>query len=136
MLYFIIKMVDKTTLVVAIFAAAVLSGLFVQYGMGAPMPAGKEAFMQQEVGMPLNAGGIGPYDGSSLGTASGWAANEALPVGTSPASTHIDSNKMMLLSGNKVSADCCPSAFNTDTGCVCLTEHDQKLFASRGGNKA
>lgn len=129
-------MVDKTTLVVAIFAAAVLAGLFVQYGIAAPTPASKESFMQQEVGMPLNAGGIGPYDGSSLGTASGWVANEALPVGTSPASTHIDSNKLMLLQGNKVSADCCPSAFNTDTGCVCLTENDQKLFASRGGNKA
>jgi hypothetical protein len=136
MLYFIIKMVDKTTLVTAVFVAAVLAGLFVQFGMGAPTPATKETFMQQEAGMPLNAGGIGPYDGTSLGTASGWASSEPLPVGTSPASTHIDSNKLMLLSGNKVSADCCPSAFNTDTGCVCLTEQDQKLFASRGGNKA
>lgn len=129
-------MVDKTTLVVAIFAAAVLAGLFVQHGMSIPSPAGKETFMQQEVGMPLSGGGIGPYDGSALGTASGWVANEALPVGTSPASSHIDTNKLMLLSGNKVSSECCPSAFNTDTGCVCLSQQDQKLFASRGGNKA
>lgn len=129
-------MVDKTTLVTAVFVAAVLAGLFVQYGMAAPKPATKEAFMQQEAGMPLNAGGIGPYDGSSLGTASGWATSEPLPVGTSPASTHIDSNKLMLMVGNKTSPDCCPSAFNTDTGCVCLSDQDKSLFASRGGNKA
>jgi len=129
-------MVDKTTLIVAVFVAAILAGLFVQYGMGSPKPATKEDFMQQEAGMPLNAGGIGPYDGVSLGKSSGWAATEALPVGTSPASTHIDSNKLMLLADNKVSSDCCPSAFNTDVGCVCLTETDKKLMASRGGNRA
>lgn len=126
-------MVDKTTLVVAFFVAAVLAGLYVQYGMSAPVPTTKETFMQQEVGMPLNAGGIGPYDGVAVG---GWMASEPLPVGTSPASTHIDTNKLMLLADNKVSADCCPAAFNTDTGCVCLTESDKKLMASRGGNRA
>lgn len=126
-------MVDKTTLIVAVFIAAVLAGLFVQYGMGAPKPTSKETFMQKEVGMPLNASGIGPYDGVG---GSGWASSEPLPVGTSPASTHVDSNKLMLLVDNKVSSDCCPSAFNTDTGCVCLTEPDKKLMASRGGNRA
>jgi len=126
-------MVDKTTLVVAVFVAAVLAGLFVQYGMGSPKTANKETFMQQEAGMPLNASGIGPYDGVAVG---GWAASEPLPVGTSPASTHIDTNKLMLLVDNKVSTDCCPAAFNTDTGCVCLTEQDKKLMASRGGNRS
>jgi hypothetical protein len=63
-------------------------------------------------------------------------ASEPLPVGTSPANVHVDSNKLMLLAENKSSADCCPSAFNTDMGCVCLTEQDKKLMASRGGNRA
>lgn len=129
-------MVDKTTLIVAVFVAAILAGLFVQYGMSSPLGSNKETFMQKEAGMPLNAGGIGPYDGASLGKASGWAATEALPVGTSPASTHLDTNKLMLLADNKVSSECCPSPFNTDTGCVCLTETDKKLMASRGGNRA
>lgn len=129
-------MVDKTTLIVAVFVAAVLAGLFVQYGMNMPSPSSKETFMQEEKGMPLNASGIGPYDGVSLAGASGWAASEPLPVGTSPASTHVDTNKLMLLADNKVSSDCCPSPFNTDTGCVCLTETDKKLMASRGGNRA
>lgn len=127
-------MVDKTSLVIAFFVAAILAGLFVQYGMGSkPAPTTKETFMQQEAGMPLNADGIGPYDGVG---AKGWAATEPLPVGTSPASTHMDTNKLMLLVDNKVSTECCPSAFNTDTGCVCLTEHDKNLMASRGGNRA
>lgn len=125
-------MIDKTSLVIAFFLAAVLAGVFVQYVMPAVKPASKENFMQKEVGMPLNAGGMGPYDGSSLGGLS----SEPLPVGTSPASSHDDPNKLMLLSTNKVSADCCPSVFNTDTGCVCLTESDKSFMASRGGNRA
>lgn len=126
-------MIDKTSLVIAFFVAAVLAGVFVQYVLPTTVkPASKENFMQKEVGMPLNAGGMGPYDGSSLGSLS----SEPLPVGTSPASSHEDPNKLMLLSTNKVSADCCPSPFNTDTGCVCLTESDKNLMASRGGNRA
>jgi hypothetical protein len=128
-------MVDKTSLVFAFFAAAVLAGLFVQFGMGGPKPASKETFMQKEIGMPLKSGGMGPYDGTSLvGSASSMLSSEPLPVGTSPASSFIDTNKLMLFADNKVSSDCCPSAFNTDTGCVCLTDSDKKLMASRGGN--
>jgi hypothetical protein len=125
---------DKTNLVIAFLVAAILAGLFVRYGVSLPFP--RESFMQKEVGMPLNAKGMGPYDEVSIAGASGWAASEPLPVATAPANMPIDSNKLMLLADNKVSSDCCPSAFNTDTGCVCLTEHDRVLFASRGGNKA
>jgi hypothetical protein len=130
-------MVDKTSVVLAFFVAAVLAGLFVQFGLPR-MPVGttKETFMQQAVGMPLNAGGMGPYDQVSVSGSEGWASSEPLPVSSSPANAHSDANKLMLLVGNKTSADCCPAAFNTDTGCVCLTEQDKSLFASRGGNRA
>jgi len=124
---------EKTNLVFAFFIAAVLAGLFVKYG---GMSAPRESFMQKSAGMPLNAAGIGPYDQVSVGGAAGWAASEPLPVGQHPVNTPLDSNKIMLLAGNNVSADCCPSAFAGDTGCVCLTDSDKKLFASRGGNKA
>lgn len=127
-------MVDKTSVVLAFFIAAVLAGLYVQYnGMAKPAAATKETFMQQEAGMPLNAGGIGPYD--QMG-GSGWMSSEPLPVHASPANSHSDSNKLMLLVGNKTSTECCPSAFNTDTGCICLGENDRKLFGSRGGNRS
>ena len=111
---------NKTNLVVAFFVAAVLAGLFVRFS------ASREGFIQQEVGMPLNEKGV-----------SGWATSEPASIlPSSPASTSSDPNKMMFLVGNKVDTDCCPGAFNTDTGCVCLTEQDRTLMAHRGGNRA
>jgi hypothetical protein len=130
-------MIDKTSVVLAFFVAALLAGLFVQYGMSSkPVAVSKETFMQQQVGMPLNSGGMGPYDQGGIAGTEGWASSEPLPVSTAPANAHSDANKLMLLVGNKTSTECCPSAFNTDTGCVCLTEQDKSLFASRGGNRA
>ena len=129
-------MVDKTSVVFAFFAAAVLAGLFVQFGVSSPKPASKETFMQKEIGMPLNSGGMGPYDGTSLVGSTSSMSSEPLPVGSSPANSFIDSNKLMSLVDNKVSTECCPSAFNTDMGCVCLSDSDKKLMASRGGNRA
>ena len=129
---------NKTSLVMAFFLAAVLTGLFLKYGssVGLPSPV-KENFMQQSVGMPLTSGGMGPYDSVSLaGGVSGWMASEPAPiVGAAPAST-ADDNKLMYLVGNKTDASCCPSAFNTDTGCVCLSEQDKSFMGSRGGNRA
>ena len=123
-------MVDKTTLVVSFFVAAVLAGLFVQYG-----PSSVESFIQQETGMPLNAPGMGPFDQTSIPGAEGWLSSEPLPVSQMPVNNPSNANKLMLLADNKVSPECCPSAFSTDVGCVCLSENDKNLFSSRGGNK-
>jgi hypothetical protein len=126
---------NKTSLVLAFFIAAVLSGIFVRFNLMSSFPAPRESFQQKEVGMPLNAGGIGPYDSVSIGGGvSGWAANESAPVGGGLPSQSQD-GKLMLMVGNKVDPSCCPAAFNTDTGCVCLTEQDKSLFAHRGGNR-
>jgi len=128
---------DKTTLVFAFLAAAVLAGLFVRFNlMGSFMPSSAEHFMQQPAGMPLNSGGMGPYDQVSLhGGVSGWAATEAMPINVALPSSVSDPNKLMLLADNKVGADCCPSSFSNDMGCVCLTPSDTSLFAARGGNR-
>lgn len=125
---------DKSSFVLAFFVAALLAGLFLRFTPG-PMGSTKETFMQQELGKPLNDKGMGPYDQAG-GDMAGWAATEAMPVSQSPANTHEDPNKLMLLVGNSVSKDCCPSTFNTDTGCVCLSEQQRRMFASRGGNRA
>jgi hypothetical protein len=129
---------DKTTLVFAFLAAAVLAGIFVRFNPSMSMVSSTEHFMQQPVGMPLNGSGMGPYDQVSLGGGvSGWAANEGMPIDGSPLPSSVnDPNKIMLLADNKVNADCCPSAFSNDMGCVCLTPSDQSLFAGRGGNRA
>ena len=69
-------MIGKTELVVAFFVAAVLAGLFMQYGVASVPSAGRENFMQQDVGMPLNGGGIGPYDQVSIAGVAGFMATE------------------------------------------------------------
>lgn len=124
---------DKTSLVIAFLVAAVLAGLFIKMNGGV---RGREPFMQQEVGMPLDGQGIGPYDQVSVGSVSGWSATEATPIVSSLPSQADKSNELMLMVGNKVDPECCPAAFNTDTGCVCLTDQDKDLFAHRGGNRA
>lgn len=130
---------DKTGVVVAFFIAALLAGLFVKFNVRIPMPSSKENFMQKELGAPTSGPGMGPYDQVSMGGGfSGWAANEphsAAPiVGSLPGSS--EDNKLMFLAGNKTDPSCCPAAFNTDTGCLCLTESDRSVMASRGGNRA
>jgi hypothetical protein len=131
--------VNKTSLVVAFFIAAVLAGIFARYNLFSKvLPAGKETFMQQQLGKPLGGPSMGPYDSVALdGGVSGWESTEAMPiVDGAPASTSADPNKLMHLAGNKISQDCCPSSFHTDRGCLCLTESDRSFMASRGGNKA
>ena len=128
---------NKTSLVMAFFVAAVLTGLFIRFG-------GRESFAQKELGMPLNSPGIGPFDNVSQGGGvSGWAATEAAPVLSSnlgnpaPAASQWDrSDQIMLMVGNRVDPSCCPAAFNTDTGCVCLSENEKDFFGHRGGNRA
>ena len=121
---------QKTLFILAIFAASVLAGIFGLMSSSAP----RESFMQKPVGAPLGAPGIGPYDGVNLpGIAAGWASNE-LPTGTAP----VDSAPtQMHLAGNKMSPSCCGSTpLSGDSGCVCLTEGDKTMFATRGGNRA
>ena len=130
---------NKTSLVIAFLVAAILAGVFVKFGVtNAPAPSSRENFMQKSVGAPLSGGGIGPYDSVSLdGGISGWAATEphsAAPVGGLP--SQAEDGKLMFLVGNKVDPGCCPAAFTTDTGCVCLSEQDKNFMGSRAGNRA
>lgn len=129
---------NKTALVLAFFVAAVLAGIFVRFNFLGVVPTSKESFMQQPAGMPLNAGGMGPYDQVSIGGGiGGWVANEAAPMQAAGLpSQSLDTNKLMFLVDNQVDTDCCPSTINTDTGCVCLTDENRRLMASRGGNRA
>lgn len=129
---------NKTTLVYVFLAAALLAGLVLKLSGNSPAPSAKEHFMQKQVGAPVSGPGMGPYDSVSLDGISGWGTTEphsAAPIGSGLPS-QADDNKLMYLVGNKVDNDCCPSAFNTDTGCVCLTEHDRDFMGSRGGNRA
>ena len=71
----------------------------------------------------------------------GYSGNSPL-LGTEPQATPLhsydqtDDTALYQFANNKQSADCCPSAFSGDLGCVCLTAEQKTLFGSRGGNRA
>jgi hypothetical protein len=116
----------------ALFLAALVSGFLMKYNLTSL----REGFMQKEVGMPLNGPSMGPYDGSSSGSLSGWSSSEPMPVGSLPQNVALEQNKLMFLANNKSSSSCCPgSGLSNDTGCLCLSESDKSLMNSRGGNK-
>jgi hypothetical protein len=118
---------NRTALVLGLFLASLALGLASRF-----YP--REHFMQADIGKPLNAGGMGPYD--EAGPVSGWARNEeSMPVGTHPVGQAMDGNKLMFLAENKKDASCCPSAFSSDNGCVCLSGEQADLLSRRGGNK-
>jgi hypothetical protein len=130
----------KTIAVLIFFVAALLAGYFARSMVPAPSKVseepedGKERFMQKQRGMPLDmqkadGGFVSGYDGVSpiLGS-------EPKPLSEKPYDMAND-QELFQFQDNRVSADCCPSPFSSDTGCVCLTDAQLKLFESRGGNK-
>ena len=125
----------KTATVIAFFLAALLAGLFVRYFMPAPTPS-KEEFAQREVGMPLDmqtvegAVGVSGYNGTPP-----LLGSEPKPVPERPYDMANDS-ELFQFANNKMGADCCPSPFSGDLGCICLTDAQAAEFASRGGNRS
>jgi hypothetical protein len=121
------KHISKSHLAVGFFLVALAVGFWVK------SRGSLEGFMQKNIGMPLDGPAMGPYDTSNTG----WSATETnhMPVGGLPQNSFQDTNKLMHLTENKTSPDCCPSTFSTDSGCLCLSQSDKDLMASRGGNK-
>jgi hypothetical protein len=116
------KDVSKSTLAAGFFVAALIVGF---------LASRSEGFMQKDAGMPMDGPAMGPYD-TSMG---GWMSSEHMPVGGLPQNSFKEENKLMFLVGNETKPECCPAAFTTDSGCVCLTQADSDLMAHRGGNK-
>jgi len=133
----------KTTALIMFFVAAILAGLFLQWSTpvvsAKPVEdetSPKETFKQREVGMPLDmqavegATGVAGYSGTPP-----LLGSEPKPVPERPYDMAND-NELFEFQNNKVGADCCPSPFSTDRGCVCLTDEQIKRFESRAGNRA
>ena len=131
----------KTIAVLIFFLAALLAGYFARSMVPAPSKAteepsdGKERFMQRERGMPLDMqksedGYVAGFDGVSP-----LLGSEPKPLSEKPYDMAND-QELFQFQDNRISADCCPSPFSSDTGCVCLTDAQLKQFESRGGNKA
>ena len=122
----------KTLFVIALFVAVLVVGFLAQYSMKGSAPVERETFMQKEIGAPTGGSRMGPYDGMSIEGASGWLPNETVPKDSSPVG---GSGLTMFLSDPKTNTSCCSSAYNTDTGCVCLSDDEKKLMSTRGGNR-
>ena len=138
----------KTVAVFAFFIAALLAGLFLNYSKMSPIKKtvdedsdsesedGKETFIQREVGMPLDmqpvagAVGVAGYSGTPP-----LLGSEPKPVPERPYDMAND-NELFAFQNNKMSADCCPSPFSGDRGCICLTDAQVAEFASRGGHRS
>jgi hypothetical protein len=132
----------KTATVMLLFVAALLAGIFVRYAMAtkpveeSDSEGEKEGFAQREVGMPLDmqtvagAVGVAGYNGTPP-----LLGSEPKPVPERPYDM-ADDTKLFSLANNKMSADCCPSPFSGDRGCICLTDAQVAEFASRGGNRS
>jgi hypothetical protein len=126
---------QKTIAVLVFFLAAVLTGFFMISFQTPPKLADdntveKETFMQRERSMPFDMQPVVGYTGTSpiLGS-------EPKPMPEKPYDMAND-QELFLFEGNRISADCCPSPFSSDRGCVCLTDEQIKTFANRGGNRA
>lgn len=127
----------KTIAVLIFFLAALLAGYFARSMVPAPSKAseddGKERFMQRDRGMPLDmqkSEGVTGFDDVSP-----LLGSEPKPVPEKPYDMAND-QELFQFQDNRISADCCPSPFSSDTGCVCLTDAQMRLFETRGGNKA
>jgi hypothetical protein len=133
----------KTTVVLAFFVAALLAGWFLR-SVAVPPAAKvsveetpqKETFMQQERAMPLDMQAVqGPAGVQGYSGTPPLLGSEPKPVSLQPYDMAND-QELFQFEGNKVSADCCPSPFSSDMGCVCLTDKQIREFESRGGNRA
>jgi hypothetical protein len=122
----------RTFAVLIFFVAAVLAGLFIRSSVALPVVSApeKETFAQKEKGMPLDMAPVKGYEGTSpiLGS-------EPKPVPEKPYDMANDT-ELFMFEGNKMGADCCPSPFSGDRGCICLTDKQKAEFASRGGNRS
>ena len=133
----------KTTLILTLFVAALLAGLFLQWSAVPPVKTtketetvAKERFMQKERGMPLDMQNVeGPTGVQGYSGTPPLLGSEPKPTPLKPYDM-ADDSALFAFQNNKIGADCCPSPFSTDTGCVCLTDDQIQNFSKRGGNRA
>lgn len=121
-------MKDKTTVLVSLavagFALAVVSRMFIR----------REPFAQQAVGMPLDGGGMGLYDGIDVSAGSMWSSDPA-PTPLKPYEA-ADDNQLLDMQDDEFKPECCPSSITNDIGCLCADKKRLRQWYTRGGNRA
>ena len=126
-------MKDKTTALVPI--AGVAFGLALVARLLLQKREGREGFAQQTVGMPLDGGGAGLYDGIDLTSVGNMWASTPKPTPLKPYE-NADDNQLFQYQESKFTPECCPSSITNDVGCLCPTKEEEKQWLTRGGNRA
>ena len=110
----------RTPVVMAFFVASILVGAYLLYST----PATESFEIAKELGEPVPQSDVMPSYGAEAG-----------PLNLKEAPYDITEDaKLYGFDDNRVSSECCPSPFVSDLGCICLTDAQKALYASRGGN--
>jgi len=110
----------RTPVVLAFFLAALLLGLYVAF----QAPKMETFTLANEIGSPVPKSDVYPVEEGTTG-----------PGNVDPAPYKTTKDPVLFsFQENRKSADCCPSPFVSDEGCICLTDAQKTQFASRGGN--
>lgn len=137
----------KTIVIAALFLAALIAGLVMRFSASSsPVKRGedsdsdsedgKERFFQREIGMPLEMQDVaGPSGVAGYSGTPPLLGSEPKPVPERPYDMANDT-ELFQFEGNRMSADCCPSPFSGDRGCICLTDKQLAQFSTRGGNRS
>ncbi len=92
-----------------------------------------ETFAQQSVGAPVVGETGGPYSGVDASTGLYSSAPAATPLKPYEAA---DDTQLFEFQNTPMRPECCPAVISGDTGCVCLTQDQERKLATRGGNRA
>lgn len=115
-----------TLVLIAFFVAAVF------FRVISRLVSPHEGFAQQEVGMPVDGGGEGLYNGLEVDTGL-WASSEK-PVSLKPYE-NADDTQLFQFQTSKFTPECCPSSISNDIGCLCPSKQEERSMVSRGGNR-
>jgi hypothetical protein len=95
--------------------------------------AGRENFWQQEVGAPIDDAMQGPYSYRGI-EGSDPNSGQVGEDGTKPE----DDINIFQYQESKFTPECCTTSstsISNDSGCLCMTNQQEKELAYRGGNK-
>jgi hypothetical protein len=127
-------MKDKTTVVLMVGAAAFVVAVAARLFLNSTS-AGRETFMQQEIGAPLAGNDEGVYSGIDISNGNSWSSTNA-PTPLKSYEAAADDMQLFANQNATFKPECCPSSITSDKGCLCLSSTEEKKLAYRGGNRA
>jgi hypothetical protein len=124
-------MKDKTSVVLAVGFAAFAAAVIARFLLTGHLT--RETFMQQDIGAPLGTDNEGTYNGIDISNGNAWSQTTApTPLKGYEAA---NDNELFAFQNSTFKPECCPSSITADTGCLCVSDKDEKAMAYRGGNR-